>query len=125
MARNAFADRLRLRRELVELPEDLTAEADEPLPVDSLAQCLPRVLSELPEEDREVLTLCDLEGWTQQDYARLKGLSLPGAKSRVQRARKRLRAHLSSACQVRFDEAGRVCCFVPRSRKADLIHRDD
>lgn len=54
---------------------------------------------------------------SQEDYARLKGLTLAGAKSRVQRARKRLRAHLTGVCQVRFDEAGRVCCFVPRTPK--------
>ena len=45
---------------------------------------------------------------------RLKGLSLPGAKSRVQRARQRLRERLASACQVRLDVEGQVCCFVPR-----------
>ena len=60
------------------------------------------------------ITRCDLEGMKQEDYARLKGLTLPGAKSRVQRARKRLREHLSDACQVKFDAAGNVCCFVPR-----------
>jgi RNA polymerase sigma-70 factor (ECF subfamily) len=54
---------------------------------------------------------------TQEDYARLKGISLPGAKSRVQRARKRLREHLSQACQVKFDATGKVCCFVPRGTK--------
>ena len=42
------------------------------------------------------------------------GLTLPAAKSRVQRARKRLKAQLVTACQVRLDEAGKVCCFVPR-----------
>ena len=80
----------------------------------AMAACLPRALSELSEEDREAITLCDLEGLNQEDYARMKSLTLPGAKSRVQRARKRLREHLSEACQVRFDEAGKVCCFVPR-----------
>ena len=114
VARNAIADRLRLKKEQVELPDDLVAEHDEPAAVESLAVCLPRALSELADEDREALTLCDLEGMTQEDYARLKGLTLPGAKSRVQRARKRLRGHLSEACQVRYDEAGKVCCFVPR-----------
>jgi RNA polymerase sigma-70 factor, ECF subfamily len=116
VARNAIADRLRLKKAQVELPEDLAQETDELAAVDSLAACLPRALSELSEEDREAITLCDLEGLTQEDYARMKGLTLPGAKSRVQRARKRLREHLSEACQVRFDEAGRVCCFVPRNR---------
>lgn len=115
VARNALADRLRLKKEEVELPDDLVAESDEPAAVDSLAACLPRALAELQEEDREAITLCDLEGLNQEDYARLKGLSLPGAKSRVQRARKRLREHLTLACQVRFDAAGKVCCFVPRT----------
>lgn len=115
VARNALADRLRLKKEQVELPDDLAAETSEPVPVETLAECLPRALAEMSAEDREALTLCDLEGLTQEEYARRKGLTLPGAKSRVQRARKRLREHLTSACQVRFDTAGKVCCFVPRA----------
>jgi RNA polymerase sigma-70 factor, ECF subfamily len=114
VARNALVDRLRLKKDQVELPEDLVHETDESAAVDSLAACLPRALAELSEEDREAITLCDLEGLNQEDYARLKGLTLPGAKSRVQRARRRLREHLTDACQVRFDAAGKVCCFVPR-----------
>ncbi|HYP68280.1 MAG TPA: RNA polymerase sigma factor SigZ [Thiobacillaceae bacterium] len=116
VARNALADRLRLKKQQVELPDDLVHDADEPAAVASLAACLPRALAELSEEDREVITLCDLEGLNQEDYARLKGLSLPGAKSRAQRARKRLREHLTAACQVKFDAAGKVCCFVPRAK---------
>lgn len=116
VARNAVADRLRLKKEQVELPEDLPAEHEEVPAVASLAVCLPRVLSELSEEDRDVLTRCDLEGMKQEEYARLKGLSLAGAKSRVQRARRRLREQLTSACQVQFDEAGRVSGFVPRTK---------
>jgi RNA polymerase sigma-70 factor (ECF subfamily) len=113
VARNTLADRLRVKREQIELPDNLTAVHDEPAAVDTLAACLPRVLAKLPEEDREAITRCDLEGMRQQDYARLKNLSLPGAKSRVQRARKRLRDELTQTCGVRFDEAGNVCCFVP------------
>ncbi|MEW6132247.1 MAG: RNA polymerase sigma factor SigZ [Pseudomonadota bacterium] len=116
VARNAVADRMRLKKDLVELPDDLVAEHEEPAAVESMAACLPRALSELSEEDREAITRCDLEGMTQEDYAQLKGLTLPGAKSRVQRARKRLREHLTEACQVKFDAAGKVCCFVPRGK---------
>ena len=88
VARNAVADRFRLQREMIELPADLVSETEESAAVDSLTACLPRVLSELSPEDREAITLCDLEGLPQEEYARRKGLSLPGAKSRVQRARK-------------------------------------
>lgn len=114
VARNTLADRLRLARITVALPADLSADTEEAAAVDSLAACLPRVLSELSAEDREAITLCDLERLPQEEYARRKGLSLPGAKSRVQRARKRLRAQLTQACQVRLDAAGQVSDFVPR-----------
>jgi RNA polymerase sigma-70 factor (ECF subfamily) len=114
VARNALADRLRMKRDLIELPADLASEVEEVATVDSLVACLPRVLSELSPEDREAITLCDLQGLPQDEYARRKGLSLPGAKSRVQRARKRLREQLTQACQVRLDAAGQVSDFVPR-----------
>jgi RNA polymerase sigma-70 factor (ECF subfamily) len=114
VARNALADRLRVKRHLVDLPPDLTAAGDETPVVGGLAACLPRVLSELDAEDREAITWCDLDGLPQAQYAHRKGLSLAGAKARVQRARKRLRARLTQACQVRFDETGHVSDFVPR-----------
>jgi len=114
VARNTLADRLRLARDTVELPGDLSAGTEEATAVDSLAACLPRVLSELSPEDREAITLCDLERLPQEKYARRKGLSLPGAKSRVQRARKRLREQLTLSCQVSLDAAGQVSDFVPR-----------
>lgn len=115
VARNLLIDRLRLTREQVPLPDDLGADAETAIdPVDLLSHCLPRVLSELSPEDREAIQLCDVQGMTQKDYADRLGLSLPAAKSRVQRARLRLRAQLADACQVTFDETGKVCCFVPR-----------
>jgi RNA polymerase sigma-70 factor (ECF subfamily) len=86
-----------------------------------MTACLPRALAELSAEDCEVLSLCDLEGMTQEAYAELKGLTRPGAKSRVQRARKRLREHLATVCQVRLDDTGRVCCFVPRPPPVALL----
>ena len=83
--------------------------------MDTLAQaCLHRVLSELDPQDREAIQLCDLQGMEQGDFARLKNLSLPAAKSRVQRARKRMRERMTTACQVSFDDVGRVDDFVPR-----------
>ena len=114
VARNTVADHLRRVREMVALPEELPAPEHELQPVDQLAACLPRVLMELRPEDREALTLCDLEGLSQEALAARLGLSLSAAKSRVQRARKRLKAQLASACQVRHDASGKVCCLVPR-----------
>ncbi len=114
VARNALTDRLRARRDNETLDDDLVATAKETATVDQLVRCLPRVLSELSDEDREVITRCDLEGMPQAEFARLKGLSVSGAKSRLQRARERLRTCMATACQVRQDNNGQVIDFVPR-----------
>lgn len=115
VARNALADRLRLRHEYLPLPDDLAIPASDGLtPVDELSQCLPRVLSELAEADRQAIRFCDIDGHSQQALADLLGLSLSVAKSRLQRARRRLKQQLETACQVEFDETGAVSGFTPR-----------
>jgi RNA polymerase sigma-70 factor (ECF subfamily) len=115
VARHALVDRLRTARPSCPLPDDLPMpEDDVPAAVDLLTQCLPRVLSELAAADRLAIECCDIEGHSQQVLADRLGITLSGAKSRLQRARQRLRARLESACQVRYDTEGAVCCFTPR-----------
>lgn len=121
VARNALTDHLRTRRILDVLPDGLAAEAQDRVVVDSLADCLPVAFAALSEADRDALTHCELGGMTQREYAAERGLSLAGAKSRVQRARARLRDVLIQVCGVRFDrDTGKVCCFVPRSGEASV-----
>lgn len=115
VARNALADRLRVAHEHIALPDDLaTLYPETPPLVDDLTQCLPRVLSELSDEDRLAITLCDIEGGSQQALADRLGVSLSGAKSRIQRARKRLKAKMEQGCRVRYDESGNIAGFTPR-----------
>lgn len=114
VARNLLADHLRVAHNMVDLPDDLVAQAEDVDTVDALTGCLPRVLSELSADDREAITLCDLQGLPQAEFARQKGLSLSAAKSRVQRARVRLHAQMSVACRVSVSDAGSVDDFVPR-----------
>lgn len=114
VARNTLADRLRVARTTVELPDDLPSPVQTSEPVDSLSACLPRVLSELSAQDREAITLCDLQGVAQADYAQAQGITLSAAKSRLQRARVRMKQQMTTACQVQLDTAGHVQDFVPR-----------
>lgn len=114
VARNAVVDSQRTARPHEPLPDDVAAEPADSAPVESLASCLPRALAALDDDDRDAISHCDLQGMPQRDYAALRGLSLPGAKSRVQRARVRLRNVLIDLCGVRFDpQTGQVCCHRP------------
>lgn len=123
VARNAVIDRARVSKVQVPLDEvgmEIEAPAAEAVaPVDALAGCVARVLSELPPDDAAILRACDLEGRTQREFAEQQGLSLPAAKSRLLRARQRMRDQLSTACQVRFDDDGSVSGHVPRSPITD------
>lgn len=115
VARNALADRLRVAHTMIELPEDIPAPVSELAPVvDELTQCLPRVLSELSSDDRLAISLCDIEGQPQQALAEHLGITLSGAKSRLQRARRRLKERMENACQVHYDDQGKVDGFTPR-----------
>ncbi len=114
VARNALVDHARREKASVALPEDLADETETGAPVDALAGCLERTLCELGPEDGDVIRRCDLDGMKLQAYALAHGLTLPAVKSRIQRARRRLRERMVRDCQVRFDEAGQVCCHAPR-----------
>lgn len=114
VARHLVIDKSRRQRPYQPLPDGVCIQDNAPETVDSLAECLSRILDEMTESDRTILTLCDLEGMKQADFADRNGLTLAATKSRLLRARARLHQKLSSDCQVRLDESGRVCCFTPR-----------
>lgn len=118
VARNQLIDQSRsyaFKKQSAELPEELPDDTDEIPAITTLDVCLPRALARLETEDREVIERCDLEGELQAHFAEDKGLSLAGAKSRIQRARKRLKAELVDLCKVNFDEAGNVCCYTSKN----------
>ena len=74
----------------------------------SIAGCVLPFIQELPPLDAQVLILTDLDGMTQRAAAEQLGLSISGMKSRVQRARIRLRDALATCCAVQFDRRGGV-----------------
>lgn len=69
----------------------------------------------LPPGYREPLLMADFQGRPQAEVARELGLSLSGAKSRIQRARKMLRRELRRCCHVHLGADGRVIDFQRRS----------
>jgi RNA polymerase sigma-70 factor, ECF subfamily len=71
---------------------DESREAAEPAPDDELRRFLLARIGELPLDERAPLVLRDLQGLSNQEVADVLGLSLAATKSRIHRARMRLRA---------------------------------
>lgn len=114
--RNAIVDHYRARRPSEELPEEIgaTPAEDEASAEQELARCLAPLLGTLAPDYREALTLAEVEGLPQREIAGRAGLSLSGAKSRVQRARKMLRQAILDCCRIETDRRGGVVELAPR-----------
>ena len=76
-----------------------------------LVRCLKPFLDSLPQHYGDALRLAEIEGLTQQEVADRLGLSLSGAKSRVQRGRKILAEALLDCCHFELDQRGGVMDF--------------
>jgi RNA polymerase sigma-70 factor, ECF subfamily len=116
IARNLVIDHYRRRRPTVELPDDLPAEVEsgEADPQDELALSIREFVGKLPEKYREALLLTEYQGLSQVELARRLGLSVSAAKSRVQRAREKIRDMILSCCHVELDRRGQVIDYYER-----------
>lgn len=117
VARRAVVDHFRGRsgkRRAADLPKEPAEPAAAGDVAAEVASWLVPMMELLPEEDREALRLTDLEGLSQKALAARLGLSATGARSRVQRARRRLRETLLDCCHIELDRRGRAIAYTRR-----------
>lgn len=121
IARNAIIDHHRQHKAHTTCSAELEAVDDLPLETDSLtvmqeiAGCLLPMIEQLPYLYRDSVMLTDIEGVSQREVAERLGISLSGAKSRVQRGREKLREMLLHCCRLEFDRNGRLIGYCSRA----------
>ncbi len=115
ITRNAIVDYYRSRKPTVELTETLEAvdDGDGDDPARELAPCIREMVDDLPEKYRQAILLTEFQGLSQQDLADRLGISLSGAKSRVQRAKEQLRTMLLQCCHFELDRRGKIIEYYP------------
>jgi RNA polymerase sigma-70 factor, ECF subfamily len=120
IVRNAIADRFRAQSREAGAPDDArTADVaeGEAETTAELARCVAPLVARLPSPYREALTLVDIEGKSFKDAAESLELTVPGAKSRVQRGRVKLRALFEACCRLELDVRNRVVDYQCRPGK--------
>lgn len=116
IARNAIVDQYRCDRPTEELSEELTEETWQTNDtVSRLSECVVPFINELPEPYREAVMMSEIEGMTQQAVADKLGLSLSGAKSRVQRGRVMLKELFTDCCNFEFDTRGKLMGYKSKN----------
>jgi RNA polymerase sigma-70 factor (ECF subfamily) len=117
ITRHAIIDYYRSRKPVVTLEEPEVLLLPEELPDDDIvSELFPSVrvmVNNLPELDRQALVLTEYQGLTQKEFAERVGLSFSGAKSRVQRAREKLKQQLLACCHFEVDRRGHVINYQP------------
>jgi RNA polymerase sigma-70 factor (ECF subfamily) len=111
VTRNAVAEYYRQQRPSVDLDSfGDVPETDDLDPADrtigSLSDCLDPMLRTLPESDADLLRRIDLQSEAQTDLAASLGIPLSTLKSRVQRARTKLRSAFDDCCAIQLGRNG-------------------
>jgi RNA polymerase sigma-70 factor (ECF subfamily) len=124
VARSALVDFERRRRRPVAAPDEEDDVEEELAEHAGIAAGLRALVASLPEGYAQAVTLVDLEGHSLRDAAARLGLSLSGAKSRVQRGRRLVRDALLRCCHFVVDRYGTIldvqaaCCCCAEEKPA-------
>jgi RNA polymerase sigma-70 factor (ECF subfamily) len=121
ITRNAIIDYYRAHKSMEELPESLAAP-DEPSTEKArrdIESCLEPMVQNLPDKYRRALVLSELDGLPQKAVAESQGLSLSGAKSRIQRGRVLLKEMMLECCYFEYDHRGNVVDYAVKGNSCD------
>ena len=116
VARNAIADHFRADKKIAEYDDSIAAADSSGNADDPAGKILPyiRFLVEiLPEPYRRALILTEFEGLSQKELAEKEGISISGAKSRVQRGRAMVREMLLECCHFELDARKHIIDYQP------------
>ncbi len=117
IARNTVIDYYRSRKPSASLSEELvddSSEVEEAEPIQVLADGLQDMIYQLEVKYQQPLMLSEIQGMKQSKVAEELGLSLSGAKSRIQRGRHKLRQQLLDCCHFEFDRRGGLIDYIPK-----------
>lgn len=115
IARTTLIDHYRKHRTPTEsMVAEPVAEEEIEDSIQAIAGCLEPFIQDLAPDYRDALVLADLHRIPQAEVAERLGISLSGAKSRIQRARKQLAEAYTACCELIYDSSGRIMDREPR-----------
>lgn len=132
IARNVIADHFRQAKPTEACPEDLPEESEtcrciteeDAVLRETLSSFIRGVVEALPSIYRNALCYTDYEGHTQVELAEREGISLSGAKSRVQRARQEVRDAVKRCCYIEKDHYGHILELSERRTPEAIVEID-
>ena len=101
IARNTIIDYYRKNKikgqELVDLPDESSMN---PSAISELTKCIVPFIDQLPPDYQHIMTLSELEGYSQKEIAKQLDINYITVRSKVQRGRKKLKTLFTNCCQI-------------------------
>ncbi len=121
ITRNSIIDYYRSHKSMEELPKSLTTQDQDPSEKArrDIENCLEPMIQNLPDKYRQTIVLSELENWPQKAVAKKQGLSLSGAKSRIQRGRTLLKEMMLECCYFDYDHRGTLVDYQAKDSSCD------
>lgn len=110
IARNTIIDHYRTRKNEEEIPQNISISEKMPEKIDCKIgyTSIKAIIETFPKPYAQALLLTEFEGLTRKELAQRLNITVSGAKSRVQRARRMLKAKLAECCRIEYDSHGTV-----------------
>ncbi len=96
---------------------DILLSLDKKLIRDEMNECIREFIDRLPSDYRTIITLNELEGFTNKEISEILDISIDTAKIRLHRARSRLKKSLEAGCDFYKDERSELACDRKQSPK--------
>lgn len=98
-------DEIEVEQEMEDDTENMNREA---------AECIKSMLDELPDKYKEPLKLYEFKGMKHKEISQKLNISLSGSKTRIQRARNKLKETLMKCCEFEIDAYGNILDYRKR-----------
>jgi len=121
IARNTVYDYYRTFKKSEPLPEGLKQHDidDNDLAKQELASCLEPMIHLLSDKYRDSVYLSEIAGLTQKEVADKQGISLSGAKSRIQRGRVILKSLMHECCEIDLNKKNQIVDYAEKKAGTD------
>jgi len=119
ITRNVIMDYFRQVKIVDHIPVDLDDEPHQKKMHHKLSCCILPFIQQLSDSDKEIMLLTYDKNMNQKELAEYLGISYSGAKSRVQRARERLKDLFEKCCYIEYDKYGNVINYSKKNSPVD------
>lgn len=96
--------------ENIEIVSNKPTSPDQKVIRDEMSDCIREFVERLPPDYKTIITLNELEGFTNREIAEILEITLETTKIRLHRARAKLKESLESGCDFYLDGSSELAC---------------